>query len=121
MADEIIETLGKGALNYGQVLMMQSNRIGQMASKPLSLIDADQDAFRNSVRVFDSMLKPYYDEEFIKAKEKIKLLSDPPDVISTLEEWYLLHGELNCLMYRSGLMPMEDAPIYDVGQDEPGD
>lgn len=117
MDNEILETAGQGGgLNYPAIILMQTNRIAEKGSQPLSKEATADDAFKNSVIMLDALMEPYKDEIYNKRKEEIKKLDEPVNVISTRDEFILLLGALTALMSRCGLMPYEPGALYDEGQ-----
>jgi hypothetical protein len=111
---QVVEGLGKGHITYSQNLMIQINRVAVRASEALGHDEHAMDAFKNSIKIFERMMRPYMtDTDFKKKKLDIMRRSKPADKITQPDEWFDLFGELVLLLEDSGLLPYEDAEIYD--------
>ena len=110
-APMVMETLGKGKILPSQILMIHWNRCNERGSEAIKQDKVADERYRCSIAQFMASLRPWQDDEFLAAKERIKKHSEPEDRIITMEEWRDLFGELICLMKRANLLPMEEGPI----------
>jgi hypothetical protein len=110
--DSVFEGLGRGVVNYSQVLMLHLDRICKTSAQPLYEDKKSEDAFKSSIKGLQSILSPYLDDEY--EQEKIKL-----GVIGTIDQYFKLWSILTKQLKKANLLPAENANLYD-NEDESG-
>jgi len=108
----IMEGGGKGKLYYSQNIMNQIDRIGKRASEPLDIDDRSRESFKNSIRGFDSIMRPFRDREYEISIDAIKAAS-PSKSINSIQDFFDMFGLLCLLVKRAGLMPMDEISMVD--------
>lgn len=112
---DVVESLGRGEIDFGRVLMIHLSRVANRGSEDLGSDEIARNSFTNSIKTLERFLTPWLSDEYSEKKEEIKKQTEPHTVISSLDEWFDLLGELMIVIRNSDLLPAESMVIGDDG------